>query len=386
MKSSLEKRGLNTSIVEEITSLDELWRKHTQRLELLQSNSNQLSKTKDLAQDNKEKLAELKSQINQAKEGAKSSEAKLIERLMFLPNIVLGDVPAGDQKNNKVLSSNGKPGGTGPTHEDVLEKNNLADLRVAAEFSGSRYRYLIGDAAKASRKLFDLAINFAEQNGFKFVLPPVVARQELMEAAGFFPAGKDDTFALGEGQFLVGTSEPLLLALAANRKFSSNDLPLRYVGFSTCFRKEAGSYGKDVKGMFRVHQFDKVEMVSIVKPEESEKEHQFLVDLQKKFVDKFDLPYQEVLLAAGDQSQIAAKQIDIECWFPSQQRYRETHSASNCSDYQAKLLKTKVETAEGLVLAHTLNATLATERLLLAIIENNTNEQLEINWPKELKS
>jgi len=215
-------------------------------------------------------------------------------------------------------------------------------------------------------------------------MPPVVVKRELMNATGLFPSGEEDTFSLGNDQFLSGTSEPALLALAANKKHKKEDLPIRMVGFSTCFRKEAGSYGKDTKGMFRVHQFDKVEMVSITNLKNSAEEHDFLISVQKEFVDKFSIPYQTVLIAAEEQSQIAAKLVDLECYFPSQQRYRETHSASNCTDYQSRLLNIKVNSGKKVELAHTLNATLATDRLLLAIVENNTDKDSQISWPKDL--
>jgi len=382
---SQKKRGLASKNLEGILSLDELRKKQLQKLELLRATSNDLSKDSQSAKKNKAKLTELKKQISELKNSLEKSESKLQEQLIVLPNIVSEDVPAGDATHNQVVSQSGKPTTQGLSHEEILTKQGWVDLTTAAQFSGSRFRYLIGEAAVAARKLNQLAIDLAIKKGFTLVLPPIIARQELMEAAGFFPAGQEDTFSVGDDRFLVGTSEPMLLALAANKKYQPAELPVRFVGFSTCFRKEAGSYGKDVKGIFRVHQFDKVEMVSIVEPAQSEKEHQFLVSIQKELVEKFHLPYQEVLLAAGDQSQIAAKQVDIECWFPSQQRYRETHSASNCTDYQSKLLKTRVA-GEETSLAHTLNATLATERLLLAILENNSTPDGQVTWPKELTS
>ena len=387
VRKSLGKRGIRDDIIDEIKVQDELWRKYTQKLELLQNESNRLSKDKTVAKENKSKLVGLKKEITSIKIKAVKVRAALERKLLNLPNIVLEDVPSGDEKSNKVIDKIGKIDDQKTTaHEESLVKEGSLILDVAAKYSGTRYRYLSGKAAVAQRKLFNLAIGFAEKKGFTLVVPPVVVNEELMEATGFFPAGKDDTFSLGNNQYLVGTSEPALLALAANKVHQLTDLPIRMVGFSTCFRKEVGSYGKDVKGMFRVHQFDKVEMVSIVSSEKSTEEHEFLINLQKEFVDKFSIPYQTVIMAAGDQSQIAAKQIDLECYFPSQQRYRETHSASNCTDYQSRMLKIKVDSGSKTELAHTLNATLATERLLLAIVENNTDQNLAIDWPKELTS
>ncbi|MEX1051903.1 MAG: serine--tRNA ligase [Patescibacteria group bacterium] len=386
IRRSLGKRGLPENAVDQVLAVDELNRKTTQKLELLQAESNRLSKTKESAAANKSALAALKKELGATKTKAAHSQLRLTEALSQLPNLVLDDVPAGRAENNQVINQFGDPSKRQSTaHEVLLTKAGQLDLATAAQFSGSRYRYLVGEAATMQRRLMEKALALAEENGFQFVLPPVVANVALLTATGFFPAGRADTFAVSDGQYLSGTSEPLLLALAANQKIEKNRLPLRLVGFSTCFRQEAGSYGQDVRGMFRMHQFDKVELVSIVAPEDSEKEHQFLLSLQKKFVEMFDLPYQTVLLAAGDQGHTAAKQFDLECWFPSQQRYRETHSASNCTDFQSRSLKIKTHSPAGSQLAHTLNATLATERLLLAIVENHAGPNGEIAWPEELR-
>lgn len=385
IRQSLAKRGLSEKPVDEVLVIDELARKTTQKLELLQAESNRLSKTRELASSNKEQLGKLKGELTTTKKKAMEIGQRLSDALLQLPNLVAHAVPAGRAQNNQVLDQAGDPKSQGTAHEELLTKAGLLNLTTAAQFSGSRYRYLIGEAATMQRRLMEKAITFAEANSFQFVVPPAVANEKLLEAAGFFPAGRDDTFSLGNGQYLAGTSEPLLLALTADQKIAKNQLPIRYVGFSSCFRREAGSYGKDVRGMFRMHQFDKVELVSIVAPEDSEKEHQLLLALQKKFVEQFELPYQTVLVAAGDQGQCAAKQFDLECWFPSQQRYRETHSASNCTDFQSRLLKIKTVSQSGTALTHTLNATLATERLLLAIVENHAGENGVINWPEELQ-
>ena len=385
LEKSLSRRGKDIGALKEIEALDQLWRKSTQKLELLQAKSNQLSKNKDLATKNKTELTSLKKEILEVRDKVNKSQGELEAKLLNIPNLVDEDSPAGGEENNKILESFGDPNKEKTVaHEESLTREGSLILDVAAKYSGSRFRYLSNKAAVAQRKMFDMAIDFAVSKGFVFVIPPSVANEDLMNATGFFPSGRDDTFTLDKDRFLVGTSEPLLLALGANKKHKLEDLPVRMVGFSSCFRKEVGSYGKDVKGMFRVHQFDKVELVSITSPEKSKEEHDFLIELQKEFVKKFSLPFQTVLMAAGDQSQIANKQVDLECHFPSQQRYRETHSASNCTDYQSRMLKIKVVKDGKTEFAHTLNATLATERLLLAIVENNTDKDGSINWPREL--
>lgn len=387
IKETLKKRNDNPDVVDSLLKLDLQWRTAVQKLEALQAERNGLTKTKQSAQEHRSRLVTLKKMIDQAEGEVRECQLELHSAVSVLPNILAPDVPVGkDATSNKVLATNGKiTVKDGRPHEEIMKDLGWLDLESAAKASGARFRYLIGEAAKAHRQLFTTAIAFAESKGFTYVVPPVISRGETLLSTGFFPRGAEDTFRVGDDQYLVGTSEPMLLMLAANKTYNQSDLPKRFVGYSSCFRKEAGSYGRDVKGMFRMHQFDKVELVSICHPDDSEKEHELIVSMQEEFVSRFNLPYQKVLLSSGDQSHIAMKQIDIETWFPSQGQYRETHSASNCGDFQARLLKTKVSDGQTTVLAHTLNGTLATERLLLAIIENNQEEDGTVNLPSELK-
>ncbi|HUD20610.1 MAG TPA: serine--tRNA ligase [Candidatus Saccharimonadales bacterium] len=386
IKESLRKRNENASVVDQLLLIDKKNRELLLKQETLQAKKNLLDKT---AGANRQEQTKLKEELRLLKEKIfRLQEQDLAGLLAQLPNVVVEDVPGGrDARDNKVVETIGKvEKRAGLSHEELMIKHDWLDLETAGEFSGSRFRYLKNQAALKHMKLMNLAIEHAVENGFKFIIPPTMAHAKTMQATGFFPRGIEEAYKVDEDSYLAGTSEPMLLALSANKKYLAKDLPIRLVGFSTCFRREAGSYGRDVKGMFRVHQFDKVEMVSVVSPEDSAKEHEFLVSLQESFVKKFDLPYQKVLLCAADQSHIAAKQFDLETWFPSQQKYRETHSCSNCLDYQARELKIKVVGKDGEpILAHTLNGTLATERLLLAVIENNQNLDGEVTWPKILK-
>lgn len=387
VKESLRRRHMDDAVVDRITTSDTSRRALLTQLENLQAESNRLTKTKDLAEQNMAQLKDLKAKIVELKKNLDQHQTDAeLQQIHSLPNLLLADVPDGSSaKDDQVLAEVGEIKlRTGLPHEELMtkERQNWLDLVTPAKFSGSRYRYLKNEAAIAQQQLLRQAIIFALSKGFQFVIPPVVSRQHTLEATGFFPNGQDDTFKLEDDQYLIGTSEPMLLALAADQEITE---PLRYVGISTCFRREAGSYGKDVKGMFRMHQFDKVEMVSVTHPDDSEREHQALVAIQEEFVQKFALPYQKMLLCSGEQSQIAAKQIDLNTWFPSQERYRETHSASNCTDYQARDLKIKFQRDGKTVLAHTLNATLATERLLLAIIENNQHSDGSVSLPVSLQ-
>lgn len=386
VKNSLTKRNESVDVVDKLLEIDAKYREQTRKLEVLQAEKNILDKT---ASADRKRQSQLKEELKLLQEkSSKKYEEELLPLLADLPNIVLDDVPAGkSEADNVVVAEVGEiDRRSGKSHEELMQAVDGLDLDTASDYSGSRFRYLKGDIAKAHLKMINLAVEFAIENGFTFVIPPVMTRSKTLRAGGFFPRGEEEAYKVGDDSYLVGTSEPMLLALAAGKKLKKGDLPLRFVGFSTCFRQEAGSYGKDVKGMFRTHQFDKVEMVSITSPDKSAEEHEFLVSMQEKFVSKFAIPYRKMLLCAADQSQIAAKQYDIESWYPSQQKYRETHSCSNCSDYQSRQLKIKVDSEDGTsVLAHTLNGTLMTERLLLAIIENNQTSEGDLTLPKVLR-
>lgn len=387
VRSSIEKRGGNPELVDGLLALDGEWRSLIQRAEGLRQERNSLTATKESAQQNGEKLKKLKEELKVLEDKERTVADQRLEAWSLIPQIAADDVPVGEGESaNSVLRTVGKirvP--RGEAHEALMTRHNWLDQEAAARTSGARFRYLKGEAALAHIQLMHAAIRWAIENGFTPVIPPVLVRDELLLKTGFFPVGREDTFKVEE-HFLTGTSEPLLVALAAEQVHETSSLPLRFVGFSSCFRREAGSYGKDTKGMFRQHQFDKVEMVSICAPEDSEKEHQFLVSMQEQFVASFDLPYQVVLVGTGDLESKATKRYDLETYFPGQERYRETHSASNCGDYQARGFGIKYRGSDGEDrFAHTLNATLATERLLLAVIENNQKPDGTVELPRSLR-
>jgi seryl-tRNA synthetase len=219
--------------------------------------------------------------------------------------------------------------------------------------------------------LYRMALHVLAGNGFVPVLPPVLVREEAMHGTGFFPTERSNIYALdGDDLFLTGTSEVALAALHTGEIVEESDLPLRYAGFSTCFRREAGAAGRDTRGMFRVHQFNKVEMFSFVAPQTSWDEHERMVALEEQFLQSLGLPYRVVDVAAGDLGAPAAKKVDLEAWFPSQERYREVTSCSNTTDYQARRLGIRARGEHGLETPHTLNGTMVTDRALLAILEN----------------
>ncbi len=387
LREMLVKRGEDPSTADQALLAKESRNQLQSEVETLRAKAKTDSATPELARTNHQELVRLKQRLSALEPKLALAEISYQEKISRLPNLLAPDVPTGkSEKDNRVLDQWGEiklP--TGRAHQELMTDLDWLDLETAAQTSGTRFRYLKGPAAIAHWRLFQSALNLAISKGFTPVVPPVIIKSDGLEAAGFFPRGQEDTFALTDGRWLVGTSEPMLLALAQGQTFSRDDLPLRYVAYSTCFRGEAGSYGKDTKGMFRVHQFDKVEMVSISTSDQSDQELQFLVSIQEEMIRSLQLPYQKVLLSSADQTPIAAKQIDLETWFPSQERYRETHSASNCWDYQSRELKIKVKDDLTPEFAHTLNATVATERLLLAVIENNQLPNGRVEWPKILR-
>ena len=242
-------------------------------------------------------------------------------------------------------------------------------MERAARVSGARFGYVMGDAARVAMALYQFALDHLTEAGFTPVIPPVLVREEAMYGTGFFPTDRSNIYALeADGLFLTGTSEVALAALHMGEILET--LPLRYTGFSTCFRREAGAAGRDTRGMFRVHQFNKVEMFVFVEPETSWDEHERMLDLEEQFLGALGLPYRVMNVAAGDLGASAAKKYDIEAWFPFQERYREVTSCSNTTDYQSRRLGIRYRSESGLENPHTLNGTMVTDRALLAILEN----------------
>ncbi len=244
-------------------------------------------------------------------------------------------------------------------------------MERAARLSGSRFGYLIGDTALLAMALYRMALDHLHADGFTPVIPPVLVREEAMYGTGFFPTDETNIYAIEEdGLYLTGTSEVALAGLHMTETLDAGELPLRYAGFSTCFRREAGAAGKDTRGMFRVHQFNKVDMFVYTTPESSWAEHDRLVALEESFLQRLGLPYRAVNGAAGDLGAPAAKKIDLEAWFPTQGRYREVTSCSNTTDFQARRLGVRHRGGKGVEPVHTLNGTMVTDRVALAILES----------------
>ncbi len=272
-------------------------------------------------------------------------------------------------------------------HVDLGTALGVIDMERATKISGSRFGMLKGKLALLEMAMVRWAMDELNGHGFTPVLPPVLVREQALFGTGIFPAERDQVYSIEEDDlYLVGTSEVPLAAMHGDEIFETGDLPMRYAGFSTCFRVEAGTYGKDTRGMFRVHQFDKVEMFSFVHPDRSREEHDFLLGREEELVQALEIPYRVVNVAAGDLGAPAAKKYDIEAWFPGQERYREITSASNTTDYQSRRLKIRFKDEDGKNrLVHTLNGTAITGRALIALVENHQQADGTVVIPKALR-
>jgi seryl-tRNA synthetase len=321
-----------------------------------------------------EELKQVKEDLRRLEDELAAAEAKRDELVQQVPNPPHDSVPdeeEGDSEGHVEREVGEAKSGGGPEH---LELGRF-DMERAARVSGSRFGYLIGDTALLSLALYRWALDRAAAAGFKPVLPPVLVREEAMYGTGFFPAEKNEYYEIGEdGLYLTGTSEVALAGLHMGEILDAESLPLRYTAFSTNFRREAGAAGRDTRGMFRVHQFNKVELFAYTLPEESWDEFERILGLEEANVQELGLPYRVVNIAAGDLSSAAAKRYDIEAWFPSQQRYRELTSASNTTDYQARRLGIRYRRDGSTEQVHTLNGTAVTDRWALAILENFQGE------------
>ncbi len=321
-----------------------------------------------------EQLAELgvvKEQLKTAEAGLASAEAERDELLTQVPNPPDPSAPNGtSDEDAEELRRVGEPGPPGPEHTEV----GRFEMERAARLSGSRFGYIAGDSALVAMALYRFALDRAAAHGHTPLIPPVLVRDQAMYGTGFFPTERSNIYALeADDLYLTGTSEVALAGFHMEEILE--ELPLRYSAFSTCFRRESGAAGKDTRGMFRVHQFNKVELFSYVEPERSGEEHDRLLGIEEELVQALGLPYRVVNVAAGDLGDPAAKKYDIEAWFPHQQRYREITSTSNTTDFQARRLGIRYREGEKrLETPHTLNGTAVTDRWLLAILENFAGE------------
>lgn len=387
-------RSRNVSLdLQALLSLDDERIKLQQQIDSLRGERNKRSKTKPTEEEIK-LMRKLGEEVKGLEDLVAEKEKTLVLMLSKIPNINHESTPVGkDESGNQVVRTEGKqPEFTFQPveHFAVEHVQDLMDLERGAKVSGSRFYYLKGKLAQLERALMQFAIDSLVAKGFELVLPPLLVEEGAMYGTGFFPADKNEVYSVNpddDALYLVGTSEVPLIYMHSGEVFDKLDEPKKYLGITPCFRREAGSYGKDTKGMFRVHQFYKVEMVVFAKPEQSWALHNEILSHEEEILKALGLPYQVVNICSGDLGFPAAKKYDCEGWFPGQGRYRELTSTSNTTDYQARRSNVKYKTADGnKELVHTLNGTAVTDRALLAIIENFQQADGSVIVPEVLRT
>ncbi len=397
IKKACEQKRVKADI-DELLDIDRRRREALQGIEDMRSKKNKANKEIQKTASSREKnkiileMKELDRNSDRLDKNLKDLEKKFNKLMCRIPNICLKGVPIGDEKDSKVMEKVGKETKFDFKTKDYMEIGEslgLIDVKRAAKTTGTRFGFLKGEIALMEFALIRFAFDLLVEKGFMPVIPPVMIKSEMAMGMGFIQQTDDEEayYLPKDDLYLIATSEQALGSMHSGEVFGENDLPKRYAGFSTCFRREAGSYGKDTKGIFRVHQFDKVEMFSFVKPEDSVKEHKLLLDIQKELMNELKLPYQVINIASGDLGLPAASKYDIETWIPSENRYRETHSASNCTDFQARRLNVRYKGKSGkLNFVHTLNGTaFAIGRMIIAILENYQQKDGSVKVPEALQ-
>ena len=383
LELNLERRNLDVDL-KELTALDELRRELRFEAEKLRSEQKTLGK--QIASADEKTKNELLDQASQMSEKVKDlfekvdlADKNFMDIWIKIPNLISTTSPDGtsDKENSEIKKFGEIRNINNPKdHLEIAESLGLIDVQKASEVSGSRFSYLFGDLVKIEFNLVLWAMQQLSDKGFKPTIPPVLVRENALYGTGFFPDDAEQVYEIpNDDLYLVGTSEVPLAALHSNEILDTATLPIRYAGFSTCFRREAGTYGKDTTGIFRVHQFDKVEMFSFCDPEKSEEEHKFILSVEEELLQALEIPYRVVDVCAGDLGSSASKKYDIEAWIPSQQAYREVTSCSNTTDFQARRLNIRGKADGETNVLHTLNGTaIAVGRILIALIENNQTE------------
>ncbi|MBI2075332.1 MAG: serine--tRNA ligase [Candidatus Harrisonbacteria bacterium] len=371
VKARLATKHIPERTVDMLLAADSAWRALTQKTEELRARLNALSKEKKI-----EEAKAVKAELKEAEKELPALELARNELLSKLPNLPDPAWPVGkDESENKVLREVGKKPEFDFRPLDYLaiaEPLGLIDMARAAKVAGSRFGYLFGEAALLEFALVQFAMQKLVRNGFRPVVPPVMIKPEVFKGMGRLTGGQEEErYHLPKDDlYLVGSAEHTIGPMHMDEVLLEKNLPLRYVGFSTCFRREAGSYGKDTKGILRVHQFDKVEMFSYAHPEHSNEEHEFLLAMQEELMQALGLHYRVVQICTGDMGFTDARQYDIETWLPGEGKYRETHSCSNTTDFQSRGVNIKYAAEKGKALVHMLNATgFAIGRTIIAIME-----------------
>jgi seryl-tRNA synthetase len=386
IKKGIVDKGYDPDLVDRILKVDETKRQLLIEVEKFRALRNRLGK------DDLQAAIKVKEMLRRIEPDLSGVEEELKNLLWQLPNPALPDTPIGkDESGNIELRKQGKiPEFNFPvkSHDQLGIDLDIIDTERASKVSGTRFGYLKGDGVMLEMALLDLGFKLLVKEGFIPIFPPVMIKKEVMTALGYNNKGFEETYVLPEDEMcLIATAEHAIVPYLKDETLSNNDLPKRFVGYSSAFRRESGSYGKDTKGILRVHQFNKLEMVSFVKPEDSEKEHEFLLSLEEDLMGVLELPYRVLKICTGDLGDPAAAKFDLEAWFPSENKYRETHSCSNCTDYQSRRLNIKYRNSNNETeYVHILNGTAFSERPILAILENNQQEDGSIIIPKALRN
>lgn len=385
-KKSVEARKLQVDL-DNLLKLDDQRRELISKVDELRAKRNTAAKAKDIETGKKikDELAGLEKQLSEI-------ESEWTRILYQIPNILLDDVPIGNASQNKIIRKEGEPPKFSFKVRDHIElgkRLDIIDFDRGVKVSGFRGYYLKNEGAKLHWAVLNFALDYLKQKGYQVVVPPVINKGIALLGGGQFPWGQEDTYKLGEDEYLVGTAEIPLMALHGDETFDIKDLPKKYVALTPCFRTEIGSYGKDTKGLYRVHEFYKVEQVVLCEADEKESLG-FFEDLQDNaegILQELDLPYQVVILSSQDMSKKAALTYDIETWMPFRGGYGETHSNSICLDFQTRRLKIKYRDADGVVkYCHALNNTaIASPRILIALLENFQQEDGSVKIPEVLQ-
>jgi len=393
IRDSLRRRGSKLGL-DPLIELDREYRQTLQDAEELRARQKEAGREiAKLEGEAKKKaiasVSELASEVKDATSAAEELAERFRRAWLEVPNLVAADAADGyTEEDNVEVKRVGDAGTEGTDHASLGESLGIIDTERAAKVSGSRFGYLKGKGALLELALVRWTMDRLVTQGFTPMIPPVLVREHALEGTGFFPEAREQVYEIPRDElFLVGTSEVALAAYHGDEIFEGGELPVRYAGFSTCFRREAGTYGKDTSGIFRVHQFDKVEMFVFTTPEASEEEHERLLAVEESLVQELDVPYRVVNVAAGDLGASAAKKYDIEAWFPGEQAFREITSCSNTTDYQARRLRVRFRDGDANTIAHTLNGTAcAVGRTILAILENHQQHDGSVAIPEALRN
>ena len=392
-KLNIFRRNLEVD-VDFLVSLNE--ERKALRYEAEKKRSEQKELGKEIANAEKNKKEELLSRASDLSDEVKSlfeqvdkKDGEFFNQWIKIPNLISKTSPDGksDEDNLEIKKiGNINKINSPKDHLEIASELNLIDVEKASEVSGSRFAYLFGDLVTIEFNLVSWALSKLSEKGFKPTIPPVLVRENALYGTGFFPDDAEQVYEIpNDDLYLVGTSEVPLAALHTNEIINMEELPIRYAGFSTCFRREAGTYGKDTTGIFRVHQFDKVEMFSFCNPEKSEEEHDFILSVEEELLQSLEIPYRVVDVCAGDLGASAAKKYDIEAWIPSQNTYREVTSCSNTTSFQARRLNIRAKSEGETSVLHTLNGTaIAVGRILIALIENNQTKDGKVEFPDKV--